>query len=570
MTIKKTDLPLLKLTIGKIFFLLLLPFLVVQNNFSQVVETKKKDKISAELRKDTVSFLRETTTDVNNMRTLENRISFSAELANLMWFNDEKEARAMFKSVITDFRQLLTQFDAPETATETEEEASLLVGGRGGDFNRKFFKATAVRQQIATNLAEHDPQLAFDFLAETAQAISNPKLRLQLEQNSYFEMQLMNRIAEKNVDVALKYGRKALERGYNEQMAGLLKKIYAKDAEKGASFGEDILKKIKSVDATPDNFYHLNSLLSLGIENLEQIKKEPGKRPMFTEQSMRELADLLAQALLKRQNLDNSEIQNYLPQIEKLSPARAAQIRQKINTKNTKNGAVSFGDAPPRPPMPAQNKSQAETQKKLMEDVGSLNKKTLSKEERQKVVEQARKIIKDVKNREQKLFALSALAAQVALSGDKESASQIMDDARALINPQPKNYREYTETWIVTSGYAGVDTDKAFPMLEDTIFRLNETISAAIKVAEFIDVRNEIIEDGELQVGGFGGEITRGLLGSLGAIDMTILNLAKSDFARTKALTNKFDRQEVRILAKMIVLRGILGDNNPHSVEPFD
>ncbi|MBA2606284.1 MAG: hypothetical protein H0U96_05385, partial [Acidobacteria bacterium] len=104
MTIKKTDLPLLKLTIGKIFFLLLLPFLVVQNNFSQVVETKKKDKISAELRKDAVSFLRETTTDVNNMRTLENRISFSAELANLMWFNDEKEARAMFKSVITDFR----------------------------------------------------------------------------------------------------------------------------------------------------------------------------------------------------------------------------------------------------------------------------------------------------------------------------------------------------------------------------------------------------------------------------------------------------------------------------------
>ncbi len=146
MTIKKTDLPLLKLTIGKIFFLLLLPFLVVQNNFSQVVETKKKDKISAELRKDAVSFLRETTTDVNNMRTLENRISSSAELANLMWFNDEKEARAMFKSVITDFRQLLTQFDAPETATETEEEASLLVGGRGGDFNRKFFKATAVRQ----------------------------------------------------------------------------------------------------------------------------------------------------------------------------------------------------------------------------------------------------------------------------------------------------------------------------------------------------------------------------------------------------------------------------------------
>lgn len=383
-------------------------------------------------------------------------------------------------------------------------------------------------------------------------------------------MQLLNRIAEKNVDVALKQGRKALEKGFNAQMGELLKKIYAKDAEKGATFGEDILKKIKSVDATPDNFYHLNMLLGLGNENLEQIKKEPGKRPMFTDQSMRELADLLAQALLKRENIDNYEIQSYLPQIEKFSPARAAQLRQKINTKNAKNGAVLSGDAPPRLPVSVQSKLQADTQKKLMEDVGSLNKKTLSKEERQKVVEQARKIIKGVKNREQKLFALSALATQVALSGDKESASQLMDDARSLINPQPKNYREYTETWIVISGYTGVDTDKAFPMLEDTIFRLNETISAGIKVAEFIDVRNEIIEDGELQVGGFGGEITRGLLGSLGAIDTTIHDLAKADFARTKALTNKFDRQEVRILAKMIVLRGILGDKKPHSVEPFD
>jgi hypothetical protein len=353
-------------------------------------------------------------------------------------------------------------------------------------------------------------------------------------------------------------------------MAGLLKKIYAKDAEKGASFGEDILKKIKSVDATPDNFYHLNSLLGLGIENLEQIKKEPGKRPMFTEQSMREIADLLAQALLKRENIDNSEIQSYLPQIERFSPARTAQIRQKINTKNTKEGvAFEAEDAPPSP-MTDSNTSRAATQKKLMEDVASLKTKTLSKEERQKVVEQARKIIASVKNREQKFFALSALAAQVALSGDKESASQIMDDARSLINPQPKNYREYTETWIVITGYAGVDTEKAFPMLENTIFRLNETISAAIKVAEFIDTSNDIIEDGEVQVGSFGGEITRGLLRSLGTIDMTIQNLAKADFVRAKALTNKFERQEIRILAKMIVLRGILGESHPSNGEIFD
>jgi hypothetical protein len=570
MNTDKLYLPASRRTFGKLFLVLILPVLAIQFDFAQTVETKKKDKISAELRKDADSFLRETAADVVNMRTLENRISFSAELANLMWFDDEKEARAMFKSVISDFRGLLTQFNSPEPSPEVDEESNILIGGGSGEFNRKFYQVLAVRQQIAVNLAQHDPQMAFDFLAETAQAVTNPKLRAQLEQNSYFETQLLTKIAEKDVDVALKYGRKKLEKDFDDQMTGLLKKIYAKDAEKGASFGEDILKKIKSVEATSDNFYQLNSLLTLGTENIEQIKKEPGKRPMFSEQAMRDLADLLAQALLKRQNLDNSEMNNFLPQIEKFSPARAAQIRQKFTTKNAKVvGDMPTDYSPAQPEKPIPNASQPDARKKLMEEVAGLNTKTLSKDEKQKVIEQARKIIAEVKNREQKLLALSVLAAQVALNGDQETASQIMEDARSLINSQPKNYREYTETWIVTSGYAAVDTDKAFPMLEDTIFRLNETIAAFVKVGEFIDTSNEIIIEGELQLGSLGSEMTRGLLRSLGSIDTTMINLAKANFVRTKALTNKFERQEVRILAKMIVLRGILGETEPENAEFF-
>jgi hypothetical protein len=58
-------------------------------------------------------------------------------------------------------------------------------------------------------------------------------------------------------------------------------------------------------------------------------------------------------------------------------------------------------------------------------------------------------------------------------------------------------------------------------------------------------------------------EVTRGL----GQADATLINLARADFARTKNLTNKFDRQEVRILAKMLVLRAVLGDKNKTAAE---
>jgi uncharacterized protein (DUF2267 family) len=192
---------------------------LVQLNFSQTieinrVETVKKDEISAELRKESVAFLRETSVEVNSLRTLENRISFAAELASLMWFNDEKEARTMFQTVINDFRQLLSEYDAQLTSFGVAPEMADVYStdtSAKTQITRKFLKAVSVRQQIAKAIAEHDPQLALEFFTDTATAISNPTFRKQIEGNdAYFETRLLNAMAEKNVDTALKSGRKTL------------------------------------------------------------------------------------------------------------------------------------------------------------------------------------------------------------------------------------------------------------------------------------------------------------------------------------------------------------------------
>lgn len=545
----------------KINLSLVLLFLSVQIIFSQTVGKDKKDEISAELKKDAVSFLRETTTEINGLRTLENRISFSAEMAGLMWFHDEKEARTMFQTVINDFRGLFARYDAQlGTAEITPDEGSFLLPDTDdkAQLVRKFTKAISVRQQIAKTIAEHDPQLALEFFTESGQAISNPTFRQQIErQDIYFETRLLNEIAAKDVDTALKYGRKILSKGFNGELISLLRKIYAKDAEKGASFGEDILQKIKSEDSAPDKFYYLNSLLGLGISNLEEVKSKPDKKPLFKEQMLRDLAELMAQAILKREDAEGSDLNRYITQIEKFAPARAAQIRQKFRVKKPNKETVKIDSVNP----PA-DKSDREEQKKLIEDVQNLNTKQLSKEEREKVIGQARKTIAEIKEPTQRMFALSALAAQVASAGDKEFAVQLMDEARAFVNPSPKNYQDFLQTWLLAGGYAQVEAEKAFPLLEDAIFRLNDTISAFVKVGEFIDIQGDIIEDGEVQVGSFGGSITRDLTRNLGQADTTIRSLAIADFVRTKGLTNKFDRQEVRILAKMLVLRAVLGSKN--------
>jgi len=71
-----------------------------------------KDKAAedeAKLNMAAVDLLRETSVEVGRLRTMENRISFNAELASLMWFHDDKEARVMYGTVVTDFKQLLSQ-----------------------------------------------------------------------------------------------------------------------------------------------------------------------------------------------------------------------------------------------------------------------------------------------------------------------------------------------------------------------------------------------------------------------------------------------------------------------------
>jgi hypothetical protein len=561
------------------FAFLLLTFF--QTTFAQTPEKEKPKIVTDELRKQAVEFLRETSSEVGSLRSLENRISFSSEMAGLMWFYDEKEAGAMYQTVISDFKQLLLQYDSQinalgVTPNENESGGGFFGGGdqsEKGQLTQKFYKALGVRQQIAMSLAEHDATLAYNFYYDTLNIVSNVEFRKQVEQrDSYFEVQLMKKIALKDASKAAEFGRKSLAKGVNWSHLDLLKKIYEKDSDKGAEFAEEIVKKFKDDKTNPSELYNIVSFMNAGAESLEKVKKEGGKKPMFSEQNMRDMAEVLAQGILQKKDTREMSYDSYSTLIEKYAPSRAAQIRAKFPAKTATVKAAVESDESDEPrivartvpsPTPtelsAQNQARKE-QQEMMQNVQKLGTKELPKEEREKIITQSRKIIGGIGNKSEKLMALSMLASQVSKLGDKELAADIMKDTQTLVNPSPKNYRDFLETWFLISAYSETDPDKAFPLLDDAIFRLNDTLSAFIKVGEFIDVSGEMIDDGEVQVGSFGGSLISGLTGELGIANATLRNLAIADFGKTKAITNKFDRTEVRILAKMLILRAILGD----------
>jgi hypothetical protein len=241
---------------------------------AQTVTDPKKAEAAEKLTKEAVEFLRETSLDVGTMRSIENRISFGAELASLMWFSDEKEARSMYGAVISDFKQLLSQYDAqlnsPQILGEDDEMGGMLTGGGRSPVERKFRIALAVRQQIAMSLAEHEPEMAYAFFYDCVSLITNDVKRIELEaSDKYFEFQLINQIASTNAAKATRFGIDSLKNGVESQHIELLRRIYAKDADKGVDFGAAILSRLKSGRSKITNSYLYSSLLSFGKDNLE-------------------------------------------------------------------------------------------------------------------------------------------------------------------------------------------------------------------------------------------------------------------------------------------------------------
>ncbi|MEO6334099.1 MAG: hypothetical protein ABIO91_03875 [Pyrinomonadaceae bacterium] len=577
--------------IRAVAFLLILAVFAAAQTESETKAAEQKEN----LQKEAIVFLRETLSDVNGMRSLENRISFGSELAGLMWFHDEREARAMYAGLIGDFRDLLLRYDAQMNALGvTAEDADgprmsfLIEPTDKSRVLRKLSTAMGVRQAIAMSIAEHDAELAFGFYTDSLAAISNPEFRKQTEsRDTYFEARLLAKIAETNPGKAAQFGSMSLAKGFSRQHLDLLKKIYTKDAEKGADFGAAILSKLKDGKVEAGSELDLvASLLQYGGETFEASLKPKGRRPVYTLSELRDIAEILSQRILNRNEPSGQSGISYASAVQKYLPGRAAQIRAKFKSSaassnsNASNGTYmsmankvgnyqSYGSGysnsnsnansgGPYEQLRRDREAQEKAEQKLIEDVQGLTTKQLPKEDREKIIQQARKIIMQTPGRDKKIMNLSMLAAQVAKLGDKELASEIMRDAERLVNPEPKTYQDFMLMWMLASGYANSDPDKAFPLLEETIGRANDTLAAFIKVGEFIDVAEEMIQDGEVQIGAFGGQMIGGLTNELGVADATIQILAKANFAKTKNLTNRFDRAEIRVLAKMMVLRAVL------------
>jgi hypothetical protein len=544
-------------------------------NTPDPTKAAEQEQAKKDFRKNRTAFLNDTLVDLQNLRTRENRIFFSSEIASIMWKENETRARSLFANAAGELIEVIRQTDQALTTAKTNDgpRSSFGLFSDPPDsmvLRRKMSAAMGVRRGLTSAILELDPDLAFSFFLDSRDVISDPELKKSIQnQDGYYEGQLLAELARTNAKKAVELGKRSLKDGVTYSHIQLLQTIYAKDADRGVEFGSAILSSLKSSDGPP---FPLFELLDFAGETAKDAGKT-GKPPVYTDGEIREIAEILAHDALDTE-VDENLASRIASNIEKYLPSRAIQIRAKYKLSSPEGSGRGEAYTIKAPP-PVMNtgigsgadnqqvSAQASTQEeqaKAMRDVMTLGTKKLSDEERQKIVSDARRIISGSNDRSQKIIGLGMLATQVAKFGDKDLAAQIMRDAEAFVNPQPRNARDFLCSWMLVSGYAETDPDKAFRLLDDLIYRGNDVINAAIRVAEFIDVNEGIFVDDEIQLGDFGSSMIRGMTGTLNMGIGPLRSLAKADFKRAAGLTDRLQRPEARILAKMLFLRAVYQD----------
>jgi hypothetical protein len=563
---------------------------------------EEKAKARKELERKALVLLDETLEGTVVLKLPENRAAVRVQAADLLWPRDEKRARSLFREAAADL--------------------AALKSGDAGRGDRAYWVAMQLRSQLLYTVAARDAQLALELLRESRPSVEegsnapagDPDMELRLEQS------LAALAAESDPKAAVRLAEESLSKGVTFGVLSLLERLRQKDAESATKLAGKLVEKLRgeTLGGGRESWMVASSLLrSVLLPEAGQRYyyglPAPGARaaekpkPLVMEESdLRELADLVASAALKDSAANGafgmmSSIRPLLPELEKRVPARAAQLRLKLAEmdKHLDPRARVWAqyDAimskSPEAILEEAAKAPAEVRGQLyMAAAGKLVKagevekarligaENLRGEEREHLLafldqaevaravekgnaDDARTVVSRIKSKERRASALAELALMYAAKGDKKTAGVLLEEARGLIDRQPDNEREVEALLEVARGYALVEPSKTFEMIDPLIDQANDMMSAAALLEKF-GAGGGMFRKGEMVLGPGMGELG----GMYARYVKALAELSRVDFDRTRQTADRFNRDEARLMVRIIVARSVLSDRLDPATTP--
>ncbi len=598
------------LTLALIILSTILPTAVAQQlpppdptaSSSSATETAEARK---ELEKQAVALLDEVATEAQTLKLVENRVRLQMMIIDLLWPRDEERARALFKQLTADLAEMMT--GASDMSDPNVQNSAQMV--------------MQFRHELLNVMSKRDAKLALEFLRATRQPQLNyhgPDYRAP-DQELMLEMTLAAQVAARDPGEAVRLIEEGLSKGVTSGMMNVLSQLRRRDPAAAAKVTDQIINRLR-----PEEFGIDHEMTNVAI-NLWQMNRPPTQVPTSaptsngapvqmvgdssrpgasssaaSEQTRRELAEKLAAAVtgMPAHRTGNAQhlfmtLKGMMPELEKYIPARAPAVRRRISEFEKtlppsaragqdqqalmQNGSVdAMLEAAAKAPseMREQFYSQAawkaagendvERARQIIGNISNpqLRARMLRDIERQMPwraadrgdFEQARQLLSRLTTVEERVNLLLRLASVATNKNNKEMARQFTEEAYGLVAGRAENQQQFSAQLQVAQIFAATDPARSFELVEGAIGRLNELLSAAAVIDGF---GQEAFRQGELkhQGGYHWSELVRRCGQILSA-------LAPRDFARARSGAERFERTEVRTLARLMVAQGVLSSQH--------
>lgn len=552
-----------------------------------------------ELEKKTFALLNETASAAWSLKLPENRFFILSNTAELLWPFDEKRARTLFWDALNSINLATpTIRSTSEKSSKAEREKSL----------QAYFSVYNLRQRLLRKVARRDAQLALDMLRATRQ-VPPQQLGFQLKfhDDRQLEQEIAIEVAARDPAQALQLARQSLAKGLTIDVLNLLRRLNEKDSERASQFAADIIGKLETTNFATDSRATIVALNLLRTSRRPDVNATASLRSAgmpkvlaLTDDQRRDLVELLTSAALSvsaNSNLLN-RISYIMPEIQEFFPERRSALERKLATfnqtltkqwrdQNTYNALVSSGtpeeiirtvataDAQTRMSMyrqaaiiaVAQGRTDAfrDLVSKEISDGGerrqvldALDAEEINAVAGRKQLDELRELLPKLRSKEERARAMAELALMMKEKGEDAEAATLLDEAATLVKTDLNDERRTNALLTLLCAYAIIDPPKAFGLAEQTVDRANSQISLLMLVDRVIKTgavkKSEIIleQPGIMPLDFLVFKYGRG-----------VAALAKADFSRTRALADRFERNELRLMAQLMIVKGLLQPQTP-------
>lgn len=570
--------------------------------------TAEKEKKKKETDHRVVELLDRAIADAASLRLAQNRAIVFAMTGDAYWRYDEKRSRDLFRNAASELVAYYLELER-----EKRENPNLYADAL--DFGNQS------RSEILPLVARRDPELALELLIQTRSTKLNEAIlrssapntkstsdmmnfdpdRQRVSQELALEQQFALLAADANPEKAIKLIRESISKGISSNVIPLLQKLHKKEPKKATELGGDVIKKLVDTDLSKsdDDMRAAMNFLQFAYKPPQSEGKD--KLFAFTESQIKDLATKVANTLIQPSRSMTSAIllSQAMPMLQKFVPEKMPYLRQRQaeydstmpnEVKAMQQRQVLWDDNSTAEdiiehlPKLSNEYEKASAYQALFRKIGEVEEEArakklidqipdekvraslmeqfeaarISRSARDGKLEDARKLIGNLKKRKTQIQRLVALAIDFQKKGgakDKEAAAGLMKDARALISETPETSDELNDTMEVVRGYTSVEPEIAFKLFEPSIDLINGLLDASAVLSKF-EGQYGTFKKGEIEFRVNGQRWDHPIFRFIPQMQL----LAKADLDKMMGYADRFTRTDSRTIVRLYVLQGFLKD----------